>query len=145
MKESGEKGGTEDINIGVGELQECTISKSMDTSTMDLAQFAINGNSLLLMFETVSSLGTVEFVSEFTTPQTAVFAGVSVVQDLDGRSFDLNFSLFYNADYNPEFPILREVMTGNFRVIPEPTSTFLLTCFWAVLCLPSRWVRVRSA
>ena len=29
-KESGEKGGTEDINIGVGELQECTISKSMD-------------------------------------------------------------------------------------------------------------------
>jgi hypothetical protein len=30
MKESGEKGGTEDINIGVGELQENTISKSMD-------------------------------------------------------------------------------------------------------------------
>jgi hypothetical protein len=30
MKESGEKGGTEDINIGVGELQECTISKSQD-------------------------------------------------------------------------------------------------------------------
>jgi hypothetical protein len=30
MKESGEKGGTEDINIGVGELQECTISKSRD-------------------------------------------------------------------------------------------------------------------
>ena len=30
MKESGEKGGTADINIGVGELQECTISKSAD-------------------------------------------------------------------------------------------------------------------
>jgi RHS repeat-associated protein len=45
MKESGEKGGTEDINIGVGELQECTVSKSMDTASMDLAQFAINGNS----------------------------------------------------------------------------------------------------
>ena len=28
VKESGEKGGTADINIGVGELQECTISKS---------------------------------------------------------------------------------------------------------------------
>jgi len=28
VKESGEKGGTEDINIGVGELQECSISKS---------------------------------------------------------------------------------------------------------------------
>jgi type VI protein secretion system component Hcp len=46
MKESGEKGGTEDINIGVGELQECTISKSMDSTSSLLAQFAINGNSL---------------------------------------------------------------------------------------------------
>lgn len=45
MAESGEKGGTEDINIGVGELQECTISKSMDRASAHLAQFAINGNS----------------------------------------------------------------------------------------------------
>ena len=45
MKESGEKGGTADINIGVGELQECTISKSMDMASTTLAQFAINGNS----------------------------------------------------------------------------------------------------
>ena len=45
LKESGEKGGTADINIGVGELQECTISKSMDAATGALAQFAINGNS----------------------------------------------------------------------------------------------------
>jgi type VI secretion system secreted protein Hcp len=45
MKESGEKGGTEDINIGVGELQECTISKSMDMASPHLCQFAINGNS----------------------------------------------------------------------------------------------------
>ncbi len=30
-KESGEKGGTEDINIGVGELQECTISEMEET------------------------------------------------------------------------------------------------------------------
>lgn len=41
----GEKGGTEDINIGIGELQECTISKSMDAASAHLAQFAINGNS----------------------------------------------------------------------------------------------------
>ncbi len=45
MKESGEKGGTVDINIGVGELQECTISKSMDAASALLAQYAINGNS----------------------------------------------------------------------------------------------------
>ena len=45
MKESGEKGGTADMNIGVGELQECTISKSMDNASARLAQLAINGNS----------------------------------------------------------------------------------------------------
>jgi type VI protein secretion system component Hcp len=45
MKESGEKGGTEDINIGIGELQECAISKSMDSASPILAQLAINGNS----------------------------------------------------------------------------------------------------
>jgi type VI secretion system secreted protein Hcp len=46
MKESGEKGGTADINIGVGELQEVTISKTIDMASTKLAQFAINGNSL---------------------------------------------------------------------------------------------------
>lgn len=45
LKKAGEKGGTEDINIGIGELQECTISKSMDWASPVLAQFAINGNS----------------------------------------------------------------------------------------------------
>ena len=45
MKESGEKGGTEDINIGVGELQECTLSKSMDAASAKLMQHAMNGNS----------------------------------------------------------------------------------------------------
>lgn len=45
VSDSGEKGGTEDINIGIGELQECTISKSMDRASAKLAQFAINGNS----------------------------------------------------------------------------------------------------
>lgn len=46
MKESGEKGGTEDINIGVGELQECTISKSLDSASAVLAQMAASGRSL---------------------------------------------------------------------------------------------------
>ena len=46
MKESGEKGGTEDINIGIGELQECSISKSMDVASPKLAQAAINGRTV---------------------------------------------------------------------------------------------------
>jgi hypothetical protein len=43
MKESGEKGGTEDMNIGVGELQEVTISKSMDKSSPKLMEAATKG------------------------------------------------------------------------------------------------------
>ena len=46
MKESGEKGGTSDINIGIGELQEVSISRSLDAASSHLAQFAINGNSI---------------------------------------------------------------------------------------------------
>lgn len=44
-KRSGEKGGTADINIGVGELQECTITKKTDSASAQIAQFAVNGNS----------------------------------------------------------------------------------------------------
>ena len=43
MKESGEKGGTEDINIGVGELQELTVDKSMDKSSPKLLEYAAKG------------------------------------------------------------------------------------------------------
>ena len=46
MKESGEKGGTEDINIGVGELQDVTIGKALDTSTPKLAKLSLTGRSL---------------------------------------------------------------------------------------------------
>jgi type VI protein secretion system component Hcp len=45
MKESGEKGGTADINIGVGELQECTLERPMATAPGQLARSATNGNS----------------------------------------------------------------------------------------------------
>ena len=46
MKESGEKGGTQDINIGVGELQDVTIGKALDTSTPKLARLSLTGRSL---------------------------------------------------------------------------------------------------
>lgn len=39
------KAGTADVNIGVGELQECSISKSMDSASTDLAKKAISGSS----------------------------------------------------------------------------------------------------
>jgi hypothetical protein len=137
MKESGEKGGTEDINIGVGELQECTISKSMDIASAKLAQFAINGNSLgtaEIFFVEVAGGDTMRMrlVSEFVTPQPAVFTNVSMVRNPDDRSFDLNFSLLYNAPYDPQLPILNEVMTGELLAIPEPSSALIL--LWLCAC-----------
>ena len=53
MKESGEKGGTEDINIGVGELQEATISKSSDKATPKLLESAAKGK----VFQSPASRG----------------------------------------------------------------------------------------
>jgi Type VI secretion system effector, Hcp len=147
MKESGEKGGTEDINIGVGELQECTISKTMDRASTTLAQFAINGNSLgttEIFFVEVGGGDAMRLrlLSEFTTPQPAVFTNVSIVPGADGRSFDLNFSLLYNAPYDPLLPILSEFMTGELLAIPEPSSALILlglcACSWLPRCARPR-------
>lgn len=46
LRDSGEKGGTEDINIGVGNLGTVNVTKEMDRASAKLFQFAINGNSL---------------------------------------------------------------------------------------------------
>ncbi|XZE32872.1 type VI secretion system tube protein Hcp [Pirellulaceae bacterium SH501] len=54
------KGGTSDINIGVGELQECTISKSMDSASAYLARKAISGSSC--------READIKFVEAITTP-----------------------------------------------------------------------------
>lgn len=40
------KAGTYDLKMGVGELQECTLSKSMDLSSSVLARAAISGASI---------------------------------------------------------------------------------------------------
>jgi type VI protein secretion system component Hcp len=45
MSESGERGGTEDINIGVGDLGNIVITKALDGGSPRLAQFGVNGNS----------------------------------------------------------------------------------------------------
>ena len=46
LKKKFQKGGTEDLNIGLGELQEVIMSKSLDRTSAYLAQHAINGNSV---------------------------------------------------------------------------------------------------
>jgi type VI protein secretion system component Hcp len=46
LSDSGEKGGTEDINIGVGDFLDFSVNKPLDAASMQLLQFSINGNSL---------------------------------------------------------------------------------------------------
>ncbi len=43
--ESG-KAGSADINVGIGEMQPCTMSKSFDRSSPDLMQLAVAGSSV---------------------------------------------------------------------------------------------------
>jgi type VI protein secretion system component Hcp len=45
LRESGEHGGTEDINIGVGDFSEVVITKALNGASPRLAQFGVNGNS----------------------------------------------------------------------------------------------------
>ena len=45
LKEAAEKLGSKDPNLGVGQLQECTITKSMDAASSALAKLAIYGSS----------------------------------------------------------------------------------------------------
>src|SRR5262245_26017895 len=42
---SAEKGGTEDINIGVGQLKLCTLTKALNRASAKLMQLGVNGNS----------------------------------------------------------------------------------------------------
>ncbi len=69
------KAGTADVNIGVGELQECTISKSMDSASTALAKKAISG----------SSCGTadIKFVESITRDGNAMFNIVYLCYKLD--------------------------------------------------------------
>ena len=46
LAESGEKGGTEDINIGVGEMSRFHLTKPVGDASAELFQYAINGNTI---------------------------------------------------------------------------------------------------
>ena len=46
LGQTGEKAGTKDINLGVGELKEISVLKSLDSSSAQLAQHSVDGNSL---------------------------------------------------------------------------------------------------
>lgn len=93
MKESGEKGGTADINIGVGELQECNISKSMDMCSMALAQYAINGNS--------PGMAEIDFVEVASGEQGKGGKPVCYLKYLLERCFIKSWQISGDADDRP--------------------------------------------
>jgi type VI secretion system secreted protein Hcp len=86
------KAGTADINIGVGECQECTISKSMDITSPYLAKKAISG----------SSCGTAEikFVETITRKNNEMFNVVYLAYKLD-NVFIKSWSTSGDADDRP--------------------------------------------
>ena len=90
--EESSKAGTADLNIGVGELNECTMSKSMDVASTFLARKAISG----------SSVGTVEikFVEAITGANEAAINVVYLRFKLD-NAFVKSWSMSGDADGRP--------------------------------------------
>jgi hypothetical protein len=60
--ESGEKGGTEDINIGVGELQECSIDLFGGDDTLILGDGVVDAADYVVWRKTDGSTGTDKFM-----------------------------------------------------------------------------------
>ena len=90
--EDSAKSGTSDLNIGVGELQECTMSKSMDNASTTLARKAISG----------SSVGTVEikFVEAITGDDGSPINVVYLRYKLD-NAFVKSWSISGDGDGRP--------------------------------------------
>lgn len=90
--EDSAKAGTADVNIGVGELQECTMSKSMDVVSTFLARKAISG----------SSVGTVEikFVEAITGDKEQPINVVYLRFKLD-NAFVKSWSMSGDSDARP--------------------------------------------
>ncbi|AMV33488.1 hypothetical protein VN12_15280 [Pirellula sp. SH-Sr6A] len=86
------KGGTADVNIGIGELQECTISKSMDTASAYLARKAISGSSC--------READIKFVEAITTPGNDRKNVVYLAFKLD-NVFVKSWSMSGDADDRP--------------------------------------------
>lgn len=89
LKETGEKGGTEDINIGVGELRPIVVTKRLDDVSGRLAQTAINGNSV----------GTAEF--DFVTMDAGAGKPVVYLKYKLARCFVTSWSTSGDADNPP--------------------------------------------
>ena len=112
LKKKFKKGGTEDINIGVGELKEVTLSKNLDRTSAKLAQFAINGNSA-----GTAEICFVEVASESESPPTCYLK-----YELD-RVFIKSWSTSGDGDDIPTEEVAFYYNKIAFAYVPEGENT----------------------
>lgn len=111
QKQTSAKGGTADINIGIGELQECTISKSTDSASAQLAQFAINGNS--------PGLAEIDFVEVGGAAEASPVCYLKYKLD---RTFIKSWSISGDADDRPTEEVAFYYNKVAFAYTPECES-----------------------
>lgn len=73
---SGEQGGTEDINIGVGEFLDFSVSKPLDAASLQLLQFSANGNSVGALTIRLFEPGTTNPYATYTLTRAFVTSAV---------------------------------------------------------------------
>lgn len=118
------KAGTADVNIGVGELQECTISKSMDSASAFLAKKAISG----------SSCGTadIKFVEAITRDNNEMFNIVYLSYKLD-NVFIKSWSTSGDGDERPTEDVAiwyNKIAFGYFVTKDGKEFKFAGDCKW---------------
>ena len=118
------KAGTADVNIGVGELQECTISKSMDSASAFLAKKAISG----------SSCGTadIKFVETITRDNNEMFNIVYLSYKLD-NVFIKSWSTSGDGDDRPTEDVAiwyNKIAFGYFVTKDGKEFQFAGDCKW---------------
>lgn len=116
MDKKFEKGGKKDRKTSVGELQECTISKSMDSASAQLAQFSINGNSPgtaeIHFVETAGTDGKSVTYLKYKLDEASIKSW-SISGDADDRPTE-EVAFYYNK--------IAFAYTPNGEPRPEPTN-----------------------
>lgn len=143
MKESGEKGGTTDINIGVGELQECTLSGVDDIGLISSYSFEIAYDPSVLNFLSVEDLlfGAGELTPTLTPSSIIFSASGPAPASSVGDFFELSFS--GNALGSSTLSVIDEAVFDSqavpqelpdaganpltINVVPEPASALVVT------------------
>lgn len=122
LEDSG-KGGTEDINIGVGDLLPIGVVMDFGIAAPKLMQFAINGNAV-----GVVELHVVEFVKEKPVVQSIILLERAFVKNCAVDGYE-NVRALVTAEF-----IYNKITVTNRHPDPrDPGRTFETSTFWDVV------------